>query len=58
MKYSLFPLIIVTTTCIAGHAKDDNCKAAISGTGIASMDEMHESVLIDMNSIKKEKTKT
>lgn len=58
MKYWLFLLIIVSTACVAGHAKDDNCKAAISGTGIALMDEMHESMLINMNSIEKEKTKT
>lgn len=58
MNYLLFPLIIVSISCAAGHVKDDKCKVAISGTGIELMDEMHESMKIDMNSIEEEKTRT
>lgn len=58
MKYLLLPLIIVSTACIADPIKDDNCKAAISGTGIELMDEMHDLMQIDINSINEDKTKT
>lgn len=58
MKYLLISLLMFSARSGAGQVIDDNCKSPVSGTGIVMMDEMRNSMQIDINSIEKDKTTT